>query len=71
MDDRKEYVFHRDSGVTWSLVFEAKSGQWHIEKRGERGERVQMSLEEFERSPHGRKLSGAFEKALNQAQSDA
>jgi hypothetical protein len=51
MDDRKEYVFHRDSGVSWSLVFEAKFGQWHIEKRGERGERVQMSLEEFERSP--------------------
>jgi hypothetical protein len=67
----KEYVFHRDGGVIWVLVFEAQSGLWHIEKRGERGERIQMSLEEFERSPHGRKLSREFEQALNRAQGDA
>lgn len=67
----KKYVFHQDSGVSWSLVFDAKSGLWHIEKKGERGERVQMSLEEFELSQHGRSLSWEFQKALNQAQGDA
>ena len=67
----KEYVFHRDGGVAWSLVFNAKSGLWHIEKTGERGERIQMSLEEFERSSHGRRLSRELENALSQAQADA
>jgi hypothetical protein len=67
----REYLFHRDGGVTWSLVFDAKSGLWHIEKNDEQAERIRMSLEEFERSPHGQELSRDYEKALTRAQDDA
>jgi hypothetical protein len=67
----KRYAFHRADGVTWELVFEARSGLWHIEKIGARGERVQMSLDEFERSTHGRQLSQQYEEALRRAEGDA
>jgi len=67
----KRYEFHREGGVVWALVYDAKSGLWHIEKSGLRGERVQMSLAEFEDSQHGRELGGVYAKALRDAQLDA
>jgi hypothetical protein len=67
----KRYEFHREGGFVWALVFDAQIGLWHIEKSGPLGERVQISLAEFEGSKHGRELSGDYAKALQDAQLDA
>ena len=67
----RRYEFHREGGVVWALVFDVRTGLWHIEKSDPHGQRIQVSLAEFESSQHGRELSAEYAKALRDAQLDA
>jgi hypothetical protein len=64
----RRYEFHREGGVSWSLVFDFRTGLWHIEKTGERGGAVRMSLDEFENRKHGRGLSALHTVTLDFAE---
>ena len=63
----RRYVFYADSFVTCELIW--LNGQWHVEKEGG-GNRVRLSLTEFERTDTGKKLGQQLEAALREAELD-
>jgi hypothetical protein len=66
----RTYQFHRDGVVVWALVFEPVAGRWHIEKSDRGRTRVCLTLAEFEKSDHGRRLSEPFADAVREAEAD-
>jgi hypothetical protein len=67
----RRYFIDRYQRITWTLVFEDGSGRWHIEKAGSNGAAVHISLNEFEGTDHGKKLSAQLLSALRAAELDA
>jgi hypothetical protein len=65
----RRYLIHRDPLVTCTLVYNA-DGTWHVEKSGAAGERVRLSLHEFEKGQTGARLAPQLAAAIAQAQED-
>jgi hypothetical protein len=65
----RRYEFQRGGGVIWTLVFDQKTGHWHVEKRAA-GDAVRMSLSEFEKSHFGQRFRPDLELALYKASDD-
>jgi len=67
----RRYFIHKYKRVTWTLVYDAGRGRWHVEKKGPERESALLSIEAFERSDSGKQLGDALSTALKAAQYDA
>jgi len=65
----RRYLIHSDQFVTCTLVYNA-DGTWHVEKSGAAGERVRLTLQEFEKGETGARLAPQLAAAIAQAQED-
>ena len=66
----RRYFIHKYQTFKWTLVFDVR-GQWHVEKAGPHGICARFTLEEFEKSDHGRQLADRLSRALQEAEQDA
>jgi len=66
----RRYEFHRQGSVVLALVYDSNDGRWHIETTGPRSKRARVSLDEFERTDHGRTLRKQLAMAIQAASGD-
>jgi len=66
----RRYPIHSHADVTWTLVFEASSGHWYVEKAGPQKARLRYTPEELENSEKGRLLGDQLLVTLHAAERD-